>query len=451
MPRTASFRTLALALVLTGPVAVSAAQPAPPPGEPSPVFRLTLAEALARGVEASHRLGELGAREDAARATADSAKASRLPQLALQAGYTRTNHVDEYGLPQPDGRLRVIYPDVPDNLRTRLDLQWLAYSGGRVEALARAALAEADASRADRAAQRVDVRLDVARAYWGLVTARDAVRGVEQALERVRASLRDARARLASGFVPPSDVLSAEAQESLQRALLVEAQNAERVAALQLARVLGLPPAARVEPTEPLDAAPAAPADVAALVAEAKGAREDRRALEARLTALGARRDAAAAGSRPSVVVSSGVDYARPNPRIFPRAAAWHDSWDVGIAATWSLFDGGRVRAEVSAAEATQRALAERLADLDTAIDLEVRQRALEVDSWRARAAAAARAVRSAAEARRVLQDRHDAGVATSTEVLDAQVLLLQAELDRVRALASARVAQAALDRALGR
>lgn len=447
MSTTASLRSIVLAAVLTI-AAAAAAQPVEPPAAP---LRLTLAEAIARGVETSHRLGELGAREDVARATADGVQASRLPQLAVQAGYTRTNHVDEYGLPQPDGRLRVIYPDVPDNLRTRLDLQWLAYSGGRVEALARAALAEADASRADRAALRVDVQLEVARAYWGLVTARDAVRVVEQALERVRASLRDARARLASGFVPPSDVLSAEAQESLQRALLVEAQNAERVAALQLARLLGLSPSARVEPTEPLDAAPPAPLDVAALVAEAKGAREDRRALEARVSATGARRAAAAAGARPSVVVASGVDLARPNARIFPRAAAWNDSWDVGVAATWTLFDGGRVRAEVSAAEAGQRALAERLAELDLAIDLEVRQRALEVDSWRARAAATADAVRSATEARRVLQDRYDAGVATSTEVLDAQVLLLQAELDRVRALASARVAQAALDRARGR
>jgi outer membrane protein TolC len=41
--------------------------------------------------------------------------------------------------------------------------------------------------------------------------------------------------------------------------------------------------------------------------------------------------------------------------------------------------------------------------------------------------------------------------VATSTDVLDAQVALLQAELDRTRALANARLAAARLDRALGR
>jgi outer membrane protein TolC len=49
------------------------------------------------------------------------------------------------------------------------------------------------------------------------------------------------------------------------------------------------------------------------------------------------------------------------------------------------------------------------------------------------------------------VQERFAAGVATSTDLLDAQVALLQAELDRTRALANARLASARLDRALGR
>ncbi|MBL8140820.1 MAG: hypothetical protein JNM38_06920 [Acidobacteria bacterium] len=41
--------------------------------------------------------------------------------------------------------------------------------------------------------------------------------------------------------------------------------------------------------------------------------------------------------------------------------------------------------------------------------------------------------------------------MATSTEVLDAQVALLQAQLDRTQALAVVRLAEARLDWALGR
>jgi outer membrane protein TolC len=50
-----------------------------------------------------------------------------------------------------------------------------------------------------------------------------------------------------------------------------------------------------------------------------------------------------------------------------------------------------------------------------------------------------------------VAGERFDAGVATSTDVLDAQVALLQAGLDRTQALATLRLAEARLDRAIGK
>ena len=59
-----------------------------------------------------------------------------------------------------------------------------------------------------------------------------------------------------------------------------------------------------------------------------------------------ARADAAGAGRRPQIGLGAGYDYARPNPRIFPRAEEWQDSWDVSVTVAWALWDGGRTRAE---------------------------------------------------------------------------------------------------------
>ena len=55
---------------------------------------------------------------------------------------------------------------MPDNFRTRLDLQWLIYTGGRLDALERAARAERQASGEDLAAARADLRLEITRAFW---------------------------------------------------------------------------------------------------------------------------------------------------------------------------------------------------------------------------------------------------------------------------------------------
>src|SRR4030095_3460445 len=84
-----------------------------------PVVRLTLPEAVSRGLAASYRVSELDARGQAARAIEDQRKAADLPQVALRASYTRTNHVQEFTVPNALGGIRVIYPDIPDNYRSR--------------------------------------------------------------------------------------------------------------------------------------------------------------------------------------------------------------------------------------------------------------------------------------------------------------------------------------------
>ena len=213
--------------------------PAPPLAAQTPPLQLTLADAIARGMDASHRLAELAARETAAGASAAGRQAADRPQVSVQSGYMRTNHVEPFGILTPGGIFRVIYPDIPDNYRTRLDLQWPIYAGGRPDALARAATAESVAATRDREAARGEVRLEITRAYWAVVTARESVRVVDGALARVNAQRNDVRNRLQVGLVPPSDLLAVEAQASRQRMLLVQAENARGVALADLRRQIG--------------------------------------------------------------------------------------------------------------------------------------------------------------------------------------------------------------------
>ena len=64
--------------------------------------------------------------------------------------------------------------------------------------------------------------------------------------------------------------------------------------------------------------------------------------------------------------------------------------------------------------------------------------------------AACGEGVTAASESRRVVDERFAAGVADSTDVLDAEVALLDAELECTRLAVSVRLAEAALLRAAG-
>jgi outer membrane protein TolC len=435
-----------LSAVLIGAPAIVRAQD-------QPVLRLTLAEARVRALDTSHRLAEARAREAATLAAVDARVAADRPLLSAIAGYTRTNHVAEFAVPAATegGLTRILYPDVPDNYRTRLDVQWGIYTGGRTDALIRASRAEAETASAETAVARADLRLEVSRAFWAVVTGRATVNVLEQALARAQANVADARARLAAGLVPPNEVATAEAQAARQQMLLVEARNLRDVASADLARLVGAAPGQQVEPQAALEDAAAPPAARDMLAAEARQQRAERRVLEQRIDIAGASRSAALSARRPQVAVTGGVDYARPNPRIFPRADRWDDSWDAGITLNWSLWDGGRASADAAQATYQGEAARQRLLEFDSVLSVEVTQRSLEISSGQAAVAAADEAIRAATEARRVVGERFRAGVIPQSDVLDADLALLQAELDRTRALANVRLAEARLDRAVGR
>jgi len=416
---------------------------------------LTLDAAIAQGLANSRQLAEIQARTEAADFSVEERRSALYPIASLQAGYTRTNHVEEFSVIAPGPTREVVYPDIPDNYRTRLDLQWPIYTGGRTNALIQAAAAERNASGKDLEAAPADLRLEITRAFYAVVTARETEDVLKRSLDAADAHLRDVRSRLASGLIPPNDVSSAEAQLSHQRVLAVEASNLRGVAEADLQRLIGAQPGplliADIPKTgdSPLLSQTKGTA-VADLIARALKSRPERQALEQRAASADFRVSSAAAGKWPQNGVGGGYDYSNPNPRNFPRNSVWATSWDASINLTWTLWDGGRRGSETGEARANATALRARVENFDREVTFEVRSRALELESSQQAVTAADDEVRAAVEAERVVGERYQAGVATATDVLDAQVARLQAELDRTRAVANVRLAEARLERAIG-
>ncbi len=234
---------LAVAIGL-GAAAVAAAQ--------TPLS-LTLDEAIARGVTTAPRLSAAKAREAAADATVASRSAAGLPSVTAMTSYMRTNHVDAFGIAQPDGSTHVLFPDIPDNYAVRAEADIPLVTSGRVSSSVASAQAEARAAGADRQAIAQDVRLDVTRAYWTLVTAREAVKVRQENLQRMDAWVGDVQARVSAGVLPPNDLLSAQAQRAHQNVQLIQAKNAADLAEVDLARLIGVDLSQPIDPTTPVD------------------------------------------------------------------------------------------------------------------------------------------------------------------------------------------------------
>jgi len=450
MPRTKVLAAAAGALLWVGILPASARAQAPA----APVT-LTMDEAVLRAVEHAPRLAEARERETAATTSVTALRALGYPTASVSAQYLRSSHVYEFSVPDGTGGTRVLFPDFPNMYKARAEVSMPIYSFGRISSNVAAAESDVHAAAADRLTVEADVRLDAMRAYWLLATLREAAKVLEESLARTDAQVSDVRARVDTGFLPPNDLLSAQAQRARQQVRLLQARNDEAIAELDLARIIGLPGGTPIQIGSPFDqalpgATTATAAPVDDLVGRAIAHRSERAGLTARGDGLRESAKATIANLKPYLLSSAFVEPARPNIRFLPPEDVWRLSWAFDVRFVWPLFDSGRTKAQAAGLSAQARAVDARRTEFDDLISLEIRQRVLEIQSGKAAIAASDDAVTAAAEARRVLDERFRAGVATSTEVLDAQVALLEAQLERTRLSAGLRLSEARLLRALG-
>ncbi len=452
------------ALLSIGPSLPLAASPEGPAEDPAEAvspcgdcrggeaLSLSLEEAITMSRAASPRLGALRALSDGAEAGLRGARAERLPMLDVMAGYTRYSHVPELSLslPLPAGS-QTIYPDIPDNYAARLGLALPLYTGGRVSGLITAADRERQAAGSDLAAGSQDLVLETSAAYWNLVTALESEKVLRETLGSYDAHLSDARQRERFGMAAKNEVLAVQVERDRAELALLRAAHAVEVLRADLARILGLAAGIRVEPSEPLERLDPRMEDLAGLVREARSSRPERAALQARIEAAEARSRVAKAGRLPEAHFSAGYDHANPNRRIFPFSDEWQETWDASVGLSFRLFDGGRTAAEVARRSAQAEAARQELEDLERRIEFEVTRRHLDLQTATLAVDVAEKGLESARENRRVASDRYRAGLIPSSELLDSEIAMARAGLDRTEALSHQRLALAALHRALGR
>jgi outer membrane protein len=414
-------------------------------------LRLTLAEAVERAVATAPRVRQRLAFERGAEADVRLARAARMPQVGISAGYSRLSDVPELTLSIPGAPPRVLFPNIPDNYRTHAGLDLPLFSGGRIGAFVDLALRERAAAAADVDTDRGDTIVEVRTAYWTLVTARETVRVLNEALLAYDGHLRDAENRERFGMAARNEVLAVRVERERAELSRLRATNAAEVAEANLARLIDSEPGRPIETADVLEGGEITRAATATLVGVALEARAERRALAAHVQAAEARVRLERAAFLPQVTVSAAYDYSNPNRTIVPPEASWRDTWSLGVNVGLNVFDGGKASAATAKARAQVEGLRAQLEDVTRRIRLQVTERALGLDAARATVAVAERNLESASENRRVAADRYREGVIASSDLLDAEVALLRAGLDRAESLAAVRLAAAGLERAVGR
>lgn len=332
-----------------------------------------LSDLIAQAVAANLDIAEAEARLREARAQRGVTRARGLPSATAKASAQQTQTSLNGQFPAAD----IPFYDRNFSLfDAGFDASWEIDLWGGQRRAVQAADRQIEAARA----RSIDVRLqavaEVVRAYAQL-------RGSQASLANVRANLRDAeetarivRLRVKAGEAAGFDESRAEEQARTAAAAIPGLDADMRAAAFRLALLTGRAPEAMTGLIETPAPLPVLPDNVAVGArADMLRRRPDIRAAEADLAAATANVGVETSNLYPKLSLTGSFSQQSRNPGDLISGSSF--GFGVGPRLSWAIFDAGKVRAQIRAADARAdqaaarytRAVLSALADSETAIN----------------------------------------------------------------------------------
>jgi outer membrane protein len=336
------------------------------------------------------------------------------------------------------------HPNPIGFFRTSVGVDQLLFDGGRQRAAATAASLRGDMAALETMQATIDLKRAVTAVYGRVLTAQAARGAAEAGVESAREDLARTELRRDEGMVTEADVLSLRVHRADLQQRAIQADSDAAIAGAELNRLMGASIDRRYQVLES-PARASATLDRTALVAAALANRPSLKASETSVVLADTIRRGSRAALVPQVAAQAAVEIG--GTQIADRTS----SWLFGGELRWTFSIGGAELSRIKGAvAATSRARTE-YEDARAAVEVEVFSAVAQLEAARARQAVSAASVDQARESQRIIRDRFDAGIAGTDDVLRASAALVEAEARRTAAIVDGLVAEAALDRAVGR
>lgn len=275
---------------------------------------------------------------------------------------------------------------------------------------------------------RLNIILAVQQAFFSYLQEQENVRSARAALERLRSQYQVAVSFNRVGLVPKFDVLSAETDVAFQEQVLVQATNNVRIQRSRLNTLLNLHVSEEIDYVGRLVYVPFTQSfDYCLETAEKQ--RPDLIIAQLSVEAAEKDRRIAASGFYPDVSAVAGYERFSDEPGLSsPDSSVENDEWRAGVSLSWELFSSGSTLNAVRSAERVVSQLESERISQENEAQFDVRSNFDRLEAAAIRIKSAQKGVVAAREGFRQAEARYKAQVGTSTDVLNAQSNLTQAE-----------------------
>lgn len=413
---------------------------------PADSLFLTIDELFRLGTENSLKIQADLMKESIAHEQSQTARTSRLPdlQIGLKGGVVGQPIVFQRGLSSPT------YPDTPDWMQNyAVDFTQPLYQGGKIQYSIRKADLQKSVASLQTATDRADVRLSLLEQYMSLFSLYRQHDVLTRNIEESERRLKDIRQMKKEGLITNNDVLRSEMQLTNDRLSLTETENSIILVSQQLNILLGIDENRLLLPDTTLLYRAVALERYDDYVAQACMNDPAIRLLREQTEV--ARNDVrlAKAANLPNVSLYASNTLARPISRTM--VDMYNNNWNIGLSVSYPLSslykNNHKIKESKLAVTLSQNTEEQKIQQ----IKVNVRTAYLRHREALQQVEALKLSVKQAQENYRIMQNRYLSQLAILTDLLDANSVRLNAELQLTSARTRVIYTYYQLERACGR
>ncbi|WP_262148752.1 TolC family protein [Chryseobacterium foetidum] len=397
--------------------------------------QLSLDEAVQLGIQNSKSLKIDAAKIEEATADLLAAKNRQLPDLSVSASYLYLPVKPTIDLKIP-GVSTAGGPEVHQVAYGSANVTVPIYSGGRIKYGIQSAKYLVEASKLSTENDKVAIAYNVAQAYNNLFKANQSIKVLEENLSASQKRDETFLKLENSGVIARNDRLKANLQTSNIELQLLEAKNNYNIANINMDLLLGLPDNTEIEVDEQYinESDDVKPVDF--YLNEARENRKDLQALDQQRKAAALGTKSAKAENLPSIAFTGGYVAAD-----IPKFLTIYNAVNVGVGVSYNLSNLWKENSALKQSQAREMQLSATNEMMNDNIKLEVNREYQNSDYSKKRITVFEKAAVQANENYRITKNKYDNGLATMTELLDADAAQIAANVGVINAKADAALA----------
>ena len=386
---------------------------------------------------------------DVAKAGILGAKSAFWPKLSAQYGYTYNGFSFNLGpIAQNSKKDPGIFTGYANDNKVNLSVNDTVYNGGADIAVLKEARLGLKVQEETLRARKLDVAFDAKRLYYGLLLAYETERITEDLFHQAQAHYDDVKTMFDQGTSSKFDVLQSSVQVSKIVPEVVKAKNAIQIITAEFKKLLGIKMEEEVKITGHLRYKPAEIKEAESLSTAYRSNPE----MILKILGIDINKweiEYAKAGYYPQVDANFGYAYRSNNLNtIFDYR---HSDWSLGATVGLSIFDGMSTKAKVDAAKAKYGQARLEKENFSDQLVVDVKTACLDMVEADAIVKSQRDAIVEAKDALRIAEIGYDNGVTKNLDVLDSQVSLSQVEKNLAEGTYDYLVAEAQLDKVMGK